>query len=105
MVFVRFWLLLETRRLCLPFNNSVDQLLNCGACFSQIIVIAVAAASRNLVARWPRACRRYAILITPHKATAAVWGRGRCAGVRELRGRDHSHVRIFCMFAHSKNKV
>ena len=25
---------------------------------------------------------RHAILITPHKAAAAVWGGGRCAGLR-----------------------
>lgn len=65
MAFVRFQLLLEARCLHLPFNNSTNQLLNCGACFSQIVVFAVAAASRICVARWPRTCRRHAILITP----------------------------------------
>ena len=95
--FARFRLLLETRCLHLPFNNSIDQLLNCGARLSQDCRLLLRCFQRRLLLvggrlRWclcvvyprepptVRACRRHAILIPPHKAAASVWGRGTVRG-------------------------
>ena len=81
----------------MPFNNSTDQLLNCGARFSQdcrlllrcfqrrLLLVGGRLRGRSCIAYsheplTVRACQRHAIRITPHKATAAVWGRGTLRG-------------------------